>query len=260
MPEIIDVEKTASVYRDQLDSFMSSFIMNCSPFDKDMDSLLSEARARAINRGGNSWLDRARFFCSCHIIESAQLIENPNYRPFRQYRLSPAVDIFTSNWFIWNYRPCFEALAAGLESRDYEYGEPTRSCFIDIPYTNDQLAYLKDNIGEKIILCYTFRTDSGFRNGMGNERSCYRFSKIENLRTAILRTQFFVLDYLERHPLDCFNGPYMENRPITESIFDNNIKWQILEPILDDYRQSLSSRKAAVLGELVLRHIPFESI
>ena len=73
------------------------------------------------------------------------------------------------------------------------------------------------------------------------------------LREAILQTQGFALDYLERHPLDCFNGPFIEGWSDSESFCAGKTKREILTPILNEYLPRIRERKAIVDAEL-LRH------
>lgn len=255
MSTIIDIERTESVYKDLLESFMSSFIMNCSPFDEDMDSLLIEARERS-NNSGYSWLEQAKYFCSCYTIKSVEKVSLGGFRPYLDIRFTPSLDFLTSNWFIWECRPRFEKMASGAECFDYDCGDYTKSRFIDIQDTYEQLDYFKEHVGDQIIMCYHFRSVNDFNKARG----CYRFSKLESLREAILLTQGFVLNYLEKHPLDCFNGPFAQNSPHNVSYLDNNKKWEILSPILDGYLPSIRARRTWVKSQLGMRNLEVEMI
>jgi hypothetical protein len=255
MTEAIDIERTASVYKSQLDSFMSSFIMNCSPFDEDEESLLTESRARGC-KCGYSWLDRAQYFCSCHYVKSVEEISLEGYRPYLDIKFTPSLDALTSNWFIWECRPCFEKMVTGIECLEHDLGGYTKSRFIDIQEASDQLEFLNNHVGDEIIMCYRFLSVNNFNK----QRACYRFSKKESLREAILLTQGFVLDYLENHPLDCFNGPFTEDGPLDISYLDNIKKWEILSPILDSYLPSFRARKDWVESQLHMHKLMTESI
>ena len=59
MASEIDIERTKDQYRKELDSFMESFIMTCSPYETDLGQLESEAATRA-GKAGFSFLQVSR--------------------------------------------------------------------------------------------------------------------------------------------------------------------------------------------------------
>ena len=164
--------------------------------------------------------------------------------------------MLTSNWFLWESRPVFKAPFDGGQALEREYGNRIRTTFLDIRGTEAQLNYLKENVGGRILDCYGFFTVNDF----GKERWCYRFATEGYLREAILQTQSFVLDYLQRHPLDCFDGPLLEGRPDRESLCASKTQLEILTPILNEYLPRITERKAIVDAELLRRGLVAERI
>ena len=254
MDSEIDYELTKSVYRDQLESFMDCFIMTCSPFEEDMESLKREAMIRRSVRG-YSWIENAMGFCYYRSIDNVKPVQLPNYNPYLEIHLTPSTDIITSNWFYWDCRPCFAVMADGAECLNHDYGSPTRTTFIDIQGVDNQISFLKDNIGGYIIECFRFSSVNSFNK----ERWCYRFAKEDSLREAVLLTQGFVLNYIERHPLDCFAGPYIKNKP-SYSALANIVKSDILSPILEEYLPQLRTRKSWIETELMRHNLVAERI
>ena len=247
----IDFERTRTEYRKQLDSFMESFIMTCSPFGERQDRLEQEATERM----DTPWCF-AGGFCSYRRINKIYNIQNPGFNPYLEIDLEPDCGMLTSNWFIWSQTPCFQVPFDGGKALMRQYGHPTRSGFLDIEGSEAQLDYLKNNVGGRILLCYTFDSVNDF----GKQRWCYRFATEGYLREAILRTQGFALDYLSRHPLDCFDGPYIQGRPDNESACAGETKRGILYPILEEYLQRIRERKEAVDTELRQRGFTAECI
>lgn len=121
----IDIERTRDEYRRQLDAFMKSFIMTCSPYDEDKEILMCGAEERK-QQYGLSWIENAMGFCSFRKIESIIHIYNSNVNPYDVIRLAPQRDMLTSNWFKWECRPVFEKRYQSGRALELEYGAPTR--------------------------------------------------------------------------------------------------------------------------------------
>jgi len=251
----IDIERTKDQYRKELDSFMESFIMTCSPYETDLGQLESEAATRA-GKVGFSFLQVSEGFCSFRTIDKVTPVHTQGYNPYLDIVLSHSADTLTSNWFKWPCRPCFEVAEDGGAALGMEFGLPTYTSFLDIEGTGEQLQYLKDNVGGKIIECYRFSSVNDFHK----QRSCYRFARTSYLRESILLTQAFVLDYIEQHPLDCFGGPYIHGEGLDVSACAGKTKLELLNPILEGYRPRLRERKEQVMEELALRGLSSESI
>lgn len=251
----IDVERTRAAYRRQLDSFMNCFIMTCSPYEERQEDLERDAENRK-NMTGSSWLEWSTGFCSYRTIDKIYNVQDPGFRPYLDIRLEPSSNMLTSNWFLWESRPAFKVPFDGGHALDREYGTRTRTTFLDVKGVEAQLDYLKENVGGRILDCYGFFTVNDF----GKERWCYRFATEGYLREAILQAQSFVLDYLLRHPLDCFDGPLMDGRPDRESLCAGKTQLEILTPILNEYLPRISERKAFVDAELHRRGLMAERI
>ena len=251
----IDIERTKEEYRKELDSFMESFIMNCSPFETDLAVLEREATERT-GKAGYGLLENAQGFCSYRTVDRVTTVSNPGYNPYLEIELSPFWGSLTSNRFRWGCNPCFEVAEDGGAALGREYGQPTRTLFLDIEGSEAQLQYLKDNIGGKILECYRFDSVDDFQK----QRSCYRFARTSYLRESILLTQAFVLDYIERHPLDCFGGPYISGHGLDFSACAGKTKLEILSPILEGYLLRLKKQKQRVMEELARRGLSSESI
>ena len=145
--------------------------------------------------------------------------------------------------------PCFEVAEDGGATLGREYGRPTRTLFLDIEGPEAQLQYLEDNVGKRILECYRFSSVNDFRR----QHACYRFARTSYLREGILLTQAFVLDCLDRHPLDCFGGPRVVGRGPEVSACAGKTKLEILSPILEGYLPRLKERKERVEEELIRR-------
>lgn len=251
----IDFERTGAEYRRQLEAFMDSFLMKCSPFDEDMNDLIQDAEAR-MQIHGSSWLEGAMGFCSFTTIEAIHRVQDPNVNPYDDIRLEPSHGTLTSNWFLWDCRPCFEVPYDGARALSHELGDYTRSRFLDIDESRDQLNYLRNNIGERILDCYRFWSVNDFQK----ERWCYRFSRPGYLREAILCTQGFVLNYIERHPLDCFSDPIIKDQPLNTRLLAKETKMSILAPILGEYLPIIRDRRGWVETELRRYNLLAETI
>lgn len=255
MAHEIDIERTKDQYRKELDSFMEGFIMNCSPFGTDLGVLEREAAERT-GKTGYGLLEKSQGFVSYRTIDKVSTVSNPGYNPYLDIDLSPSWDSLTSNWFRWDCCPCFEVAEDGGAALGREYGQPTKTLFFDIEGSGAQLQYLKDNIGGKILECYRFSSVNDFHK----QRACHRFARTSYLREGILLTQGFVLDYLERHPLDCFGGPYLVGHGLNTSACAGRTKLELLSPILEGYLPRLRERKERVMEELARRGLRAESI
>ena len=251
----IDIERTRTKYGEQLDSFMKSFIMTCSPFTDQQENLEREAEARK-DISGYAWIEHAGGFCSYRKIDKIISVHNEGFNPYLDIRLEPSSSILTSNWFLWPCAPCFEVPFDGGRALGREYGEPTRSTFLDIDGSDAQLDYLKRNVGGRILQCYVFDSENDF----GKMRWCYRFAKEDYLRESLLITQGFVLDFMLRHPLDCFNGPYLVGQPEYVSACAGKTKLEILGPVLNEYLPIIRERKAIIDADLLRRGLIAESI
>lgn len=251
----IDTERTRSEYRSQLDSFMNCFIMTCSPFEERLEDLEREAEGR-MGVTGWSWIEQAGGFCAYRRIDKIIDVHDPGFHPYMDIRLEPSNGMLTSNWFLWESRPCFEVPSDGIEALRKEYGEPTSSTFLDITGAQAQLDYLKQNTGGRILECYVFSAVNDF----GKERWCYRFATEGYLRESVLLTQGFVLDYLLRHPLDCFYGPYIIGEPANMSACAGRTKMEILSPILEGYIPRIRERKARVDADIRGRGLAAERV
>ena len=115
---------------------------------------------------------------------------------------------------------------------------------------------LNNNTGAHIIYCYGFKTVNDFNK----DRWCYRFSGPEYIREAILRTQGFVLNYIEHHPLDCFAGLIVKDAPNGMRLVDGQAKSIILEPIINECLPIIRARRVWVDGELAERRLSSEHI
>ena len=237
----IDINRTKFEFRRQLESFMNSFIMTCSPYNTSIETLKQEATARSSN-SSLGWIENAGSFCSYRTVDKIIDVRDDNCRPYLDIRLSPSVGIMTSNWFIWPSTPCFEAVENGVKALQPYYGRPTYTIFLDIEGSTSQLQYLRDNVGAEILVCYWFPAENDFHR----QRHCFRFAKTNYLRESILLTQGFVLDYLDKHPLNCFNGPFIEGEGLNVYALEGKIKLAILNPILSEYKPRLRERKAWV--------------
>lgn len=245
MEVIIDTERTRSIFRSQLDSFMHCFIMTCSPFEEKLENLERDAEQRK-GITGCSWIEQVAGFCSYRTIDKVFSVQNPGLHPYLDIRLEPSSGILTSNRFLWDCYPCFEVPVDGAGFLGREFGNPTRTKFLDIEGEHAQLDYLKTHLGGRILQCYAFSSEDDFHN----ERYCYRFATAGYLRECILITQSFVLDYLQRHPLDCFDGPYIMDRPNNEFACAGKTKMDILSPILSEYYPMIKERKIMLDEEL----------
>ena len=251
MPFRIDTERTKSLYKSQLGSFMNCFIMTCSPFEERQDDLEREAEERKLVTGW-SWIEKTAGFCSYRKIVDISHQQIPSLRPYLDIHLDPFFGVLTSNRFKWNCYPCFK----GVEFLSREYGEATRTMFWDIEGTEAQLNYMQENVGGIILECYKFSSIDDFHK----ERMCYRFATTRHLRESILVTQSFVLGYILDHPKDCFDGPYFDNLPENESACDEQTKMEILSPILAEYTPFFQDYKARVDEELQWRGLIGERI
>ena len=213
-------------------------------------------RQQRTGKNGYGLLENSQGFCSYRTVNKVSTVSNPGFTPYLDIDLSPSCCILTSNWFRWGCYPSFEVAEDGGAALGREYGQSTRTFFFDIKGTEDQLQYLKDNIGGKILECYSFSSVNDFHK----QRACYRFARTSYLREGILLTQGFVLDYLERHPLDCFGGPYLEGEGLDTFACAGKTKLEILTPILEGYLTHLRERKKWVMVELERRGLKAESI
>lgn len=251
----IDFERTRSVYRSQLDSFMNCFIMTCSPFEDRWEDLEREAEKRMGKMGG-PWIVQAAGFCAYRTIKEIKKVEVQGLRPFWDIILEPSRSLLTNNWFLWGGKPIFEVPLDGEMAIEKEYGTQTQTAFLDISGTSAQLDYLFNNVGGRILDSYGFFTVNNFGKGQW----CYRFATKGYLREAILQTQGFALDYLLRHPLDCFYGPFIEGWPESEFIYAGKTKLDILTNILDGFLPRIRERKAFVDAELHRRGLDAERV
>lgn len=230
----IDIERTQIAYEHQLEVFMDSFIMNCFPFEMTDAELLNEARIRTDNPYHCwSWIENTAQFCSiCRLEQIIHVAETKHFPAYTVNRFNDRIGDLANGHFRRIWYPIVDDPTHRI-IREY----PTRSAFIDPARVENDLEILSMHEGRELIYCYSFSA----RDDYGNERGCFRFSTVDNLGFAVLKTVYFTLSFILAYPLSCFHGPYIKGVPYSYG-FKNAEMSAVLLPILSRYECCFQKR------------------
>lgn len=228
----IDIERTQIAYEHQLEVFMDSFIMNCFPFEMTDAELLNEARIRTDNPYHCwSWIENTAQFCSiCTLEQIIHVAETKHFPAYTVNRFEGLIGDIANGHFLRQWYPIVDEPA-------HMINYSTRSMFIDPNRYETDVDILSSLVGQDLVYCYSFPA----RDEYGNNRCCFRFSRIDYLRFAVLKTAFFTLSYIHSYPMSCFHGPFIKGVQYGYG-YKNAEMNKILLPILSKYEGRIQDR------------------
>ena len=246
----IDFKRTQNAYNLQMEAFMKCFIMNCSPFELDESVLLDEARARSnVPYHCWSWIENTSRFCSiCRLEEIINVAKTEYFPAYNINRFSGQIGDVANGYFLRTWYPIVDDPSYRIIQ-----SHPTKSTFIDPIREDNDLEVLSKHVDQELIYCYSFPA----RDDYGKERSCFRFSTVDNLRFAILKTVCFTLNFILTYPLSCFHGPYIKDVPGFYG-FKNDEMREVLLPVFSVYEGRLQKRREWVERQLGHYHLHAE--
>lgn len=225
---VVDSNRTIDRYNQLLSEFMNSELLTVDPFSTTEAELDVILETRANNQTGYSWIERTSIFYSRCCLEKVLHIQDAYpwdqlyFQPWRHF------PVITMNRFRREGIVLLDNERTSIPiAKKYE----VLGCHGDTTH----LDYFQQNIGSPFIYCYYFDMIDDYNK----TRWCLRFAENSYKREALLLTQYFSIQFLINHPLECFPVPYLKGS--NGGILELSVMRTILNPIIEKERSSLTS-------------------
>ena len=241
----VDSDRTVERYDKLITDFLSSELFALNPYDvaeSELDDLLDRRTGGGF---GESWIEYASGFYSKYYLKEVVHVRSDIFPEWDDIHFSPELNI-SMNRFRYGGNVYLENTKKKLPIvKKYEvlgsHGNTT------------QLHYFNRNIGRAFVFCYQFCVKDDYND----DRFCLRFAEDSYKREALLLTQYFLIHFLIKHPLDCFPHPYEAGTEYR--ISEINAMATLLNPVIEENKETMYQFLNRFKGDLIAHRLHAES-